>query len=250
MIDQLAYSDVCGLFGKLPQQADFVNLHLSEPITTVWHRWLSNGLSVSREQLDERWLNYYLTSPVWRFVISPGVLDHTGMAGLMIPCVDAIGRYFPLVVGAMGHFDYWAATATGQSWYETLEHFALNILEEQLDYQGLTTELTSLALPSFFSHTAFATQHCPKDLTRTLSLSTQLAGTSDTLTHTLFNTLLRAQFDKPCLWWTQGSDHIAPCLQLTDGLPSPGQFAALLDGQWQHWGWAEVQSFSIEPLTE
>jgi type VI secretion system protein ImpM len=39
------------------------------------------------------------------------------------------------------------------------------------------------------------------------------------------------------LWWTSGSDRVAPSLLVTDGLPPIGSFAALLDGDWRRWNW-------------
>lgn len=47
-------------------------------------------------------MNHYLTSPVWRFAIAPGVLGPEGLGGVMMPSVDRVGRYFPLIIGAVG----------------------------------------------------------------------------------------------------------------------------------------------------
>jgi protein phosphatase len=39
-------------------------------------------------------------------------------------------------------------------------------------------------------------------------------------------------------WSSRGSDLVAPCLAIARGLPPASGFAALLNGQWARWGWA------------
>ncbi|MDF5306615.1 type VI secretion system-associated protein TagF, partial [Vibrio parahaemolyticus] len=46
-----------------------------------------------------------------------------------------------------------------------------------------------------------------------------------------------SQQRKPCFWWTEGSTHIESCMFVSTGLPSIGQFSAMLDGRWQMWSW-------------
>ena len=52
---------------------------------------------------------------------------------------------------------------------------------------------------------------------------------------------------RPSLWWEKGSGHIAAYIRISDGIPNAGQFAALLDGQWQQWGRQEANILTIEP---
>lgn len=250
MEDRLKYSDVCGLFGKMPQQADFVNLHLTESLTQSWHQWVANGMSISQEQIGESWLDYYLTSPVWHFVLSPGALADAGIAGTMIPCVDSIGRYFPLTVGAMGHFNLWQATTQSQQWFTTLETFLLSILDEQLDYAGLVTALERLALPNFFSYCQYRAAKSAKEMTTTLGISAAEHPNPIDQAQRLFNLLTQQFSASACLWWTKGSDHVAATMRITDGMPDAGQFAALLDGQWAQWGWIEAETLSIESIND
>ena len=39
------------------------------------------------------------------------------------------------------------------------------------------------------------------------------------------------------LWWTAGSETVLASLLVSRGLPKAASFAALLDGQWDQWGW-------------
>jgi len=84
-----------GLYGKLPAYGDFIFRNLNSSFITPWDEWLQHFISGTQEQIGEGWLDIYLTSPIWRFVLSPGVIDNKMWAGLMMPSVDRVGRYFP-----------------------------------------------------------------------------------------------------------------------------------------------------------
>src|SRR5690625_5207762 len=116
--------ELCGLFGKVPQQADFISRHLPESFIESWHAWLQTGLSVSREQLGTDWLELYLTSPVWRFAVGAGVCTEQAAVGVLIPSVDEIGRFFPLTVAHVGPHRPWPALVAGADWYRQVEQVA------------------------------------------------------------------------------------------------------------------------------
>ncbi len=46
----------------------------------------------------------------------------------------------------------------------------------------------------------------------------------------MLDQLLRARFRRYSLWWTTGSDQIAPSLRVYEGLPYEGDFAVFLSG--------------------
>ena len=87
-----------GFFGKLPGQGDFVTRRLPSEFLRVWDPWLQTSLTESREALGDGWLDAYLTSPIWQFVLTGGIAGQTPWAGLLMPSVDRVGRYFPLTV--------------------------------------------------------------------------------------------------------------------------------------------------------
>jgi type VI secretion system protein ImpM len=88
----------CGFYGKLPSEGDFVTRRLPWEFTSVWDDWLQQGLQASREALGARWLELYLSAPIWRFQIAPGVCGPVGWRGLFFASVDRVGRYFPLTL--------------------------------------------------------------------------------------------------------------------------------------------------------
>jgi len=234
-------SEHCGLFGKLPQQADFVSHHLHEDFTEYWHVWLQSSMSVSREQLGEDWLNYYLTSPVWHFALSPGICFTNAVSGVMIPSMDEVGRYFPLTLAHAGNHLVWDAYLNGKEWHDDAEKTLISALDEDTAYTKLVDSLELLEMPDFQGLPEYQTQASTTGLDKAFmvplsgdaEIPNMLAGLLDkTYTRLLGNY---------SLWWTKGSEYVEPCLLICSNLPAAGQFAALFDGDWQQWGWSMEQ---------
>ena len=85
-----------GWYGKLPGLGDFAARRLDKAMVSVWDGWLQDGLQALRQQPG--WLDAYLQSPVWCFALGAGVLGPQRWLGVMMPSVDAVGRYFPLAI--------------------------------------------------------------------------------------------------------------------------------------------------------
>src|ERR1700754_1305190 len=122
-----------GFFGKLPCNGDFLERRMSREFLDVWDPWLQACVHESRQRLQENWLPRYLTGPVWRFVLSGAVCGSGAYAGILMPRVDKVGRYFPLsVVTQIDHesnpLEY--ATRRGD-WFAALEAVSLSALEQE-----------------------------------------------------------------------------------------------------------------------
>ncbi|MEZ5480332.1 MAG: type VI secretion system-associated protein TagF [Thiolinea sp.] len=63
-----------GYYGKVPVQGDFVTHGLPRSFRDPWDVWLQTAMQASRDRLGERWMDYYLTCPLYRFVLSSGYL--------------------------------------------------------------------------------------------------------------------------------------------------------------------------------
>ena len=128
---------VPGVYGKLPAVGDFVSRRLPALFVRTWDAWIQEALTVSREQLDTEWLDVYLTSPIWRFIMNPGDGGEKASVGILMPSVDKVGRYFPLTLAAMldnrEALPYLFIAAA--DWFDALEQLALSALEDgfQLD---------------------------------------------------------------------------------------------------------------------
>ncbi len=83
-----------GIFGKLPWLGDFVTRRLPHSFVEPWDDWLQRGMAATREALGDGWLDSFLTAPVWRFLLPAGSAG-PAMAGVLMPSVDRVGRYFP-----------------------------------------------------------------------------------------------------------------------------------------------------------
>lgn len=237
-----AVQELCGLFGKLPQQADFVRLHLDEGFTERWHAWLQTSLSVSREQLGDEWLERYLTSPAWRFALSPGAAAEQGVVGVLIPSVDEVGRYYPLTVAHCGDHDVWGAYLGGDDWFDAVEQVAVAALGEDTGYMRLIEWLEALPLPQLAPLPRFHTVPPRGSVSaRAWALAAPEAEGRNAVLAGLMDTAYRRWLGSYSLFWTAGSQCVEPSLLLSTDLPGAGQFAAMLDGDWRSWGWAVEQ---------
>lgn len=231
---------MAGYYGKMPSHGDFVAHGLESSFITPWDAWLQEIIAYSKAQLGDGWLDVYLTSPLWRFVLSPGVCTDNAWAGVLMPSVDRVGRYFPLTVVqplAAGHNPLQVA-AECHPWYQQVETLALGVLDAEFERDTLDAEADALALPP------------PGDSAGT-SLSGEAwrlglrdGGSLGPALDVLTQRLLTAQMGIYSLWWTGGSQRLTPSLLVARGLPAARQFPALLDGQWRQWGWADHGVFT------
>ena len=226
-----------GFFGKLPSHGDFIERGLPGAMLEPLDTWLQQAIAVSREQLGESWLDTYLTSPLWRFALTPGCLDTNLWLGLLTPSVDSVGRYFPLVIAAPVAIASApiATLLTANDWYTALEDMALAGLQEPLTADALNQRLDSLP-PLNINGRATA---------RT-GLQVSLPGASADVPQltSLLNWSLAAPSMASSIWRTSGSEKIQPSLVMARGMPDSSGFAAMLDGQWQQWGWGEQANFA------
>ncbi len=232
-----------GYYGKIPSKGDFITRRLPGSFVEPWDQWLQFGIAASKTQLGEQWLDFYLTCPIWRFVISSGVCDEQAWAGILIPSVDRVGRYFPfslaLPLGTSNHL----LTIAGNEdeWFNQAETLALTALDPDRQLEELNRSLDELGPPPGLMH--------PGDSPLQKNSKTDLSNnghwhlSSDATTSisrsliTLLEQLLYERLSHFSAWWTNGSEHIEPSLLICKGLPSAESFSALLDGQWQTRGW-------------
>ena len=221
-----------GFFGKLPGHGDFVTRALPADFVRRWDEWLQASLSASRRQLGEAWLELYLTSPVWCFALSPGVCGRAAIAGVLIPSVDRVGRYFPFTLAcplpdACRPLGLWRTAA---AWYAAAEELALSALHEQASPAALLERTLELGAPPTAAGSTDASRW------REMRLAGgEAATTADCLVRHLADLA-----PVPSLWWSKGSQQLAPSVLISAALPRPEGFAALLDGQWSAWGWGEA----------
>jgi type VI secretion system protein ImpM len=205
---------IVGLYGKLPCRGDFLRRRLPLEFVEPWDSWLQECLTRSRQKLQEHWLDAYLVSPVWRFALAGGVCGEGACAGVLLPSVDLVGRYFPLTLVAR-----WAGTlsplmiACGQApWFDFAQALALQALEAPvLDFEDFDSRVAALG----------AQWHMPTAADRSVQSVLSLMG---------FKALERG-LNPVSLWWTEGSGELDPVVICVSGLPDPDSFSGMLSGQ-------------------
>jgi type VI secretion system protein ImpM len=95
-------SNLPAWYGKLPALGDFASRRLDPEFLELWDNWLARGMLELRERDPAVWLDAYLISPSWRFLLMPaclpGKLGQQAWAGVLMPSVDRVGRYFPFTI--------------------------------------------------------------------------------------------------------------------------------------------------------
>ena len=144
---------VCGWYGKLPALGDFATRRLPPAMVTRCDTWLSAGLADSRRALGSEWLDLYLTAPIWRFAWAPGLVGDDAWLGVLMPSVDRVGRYFPLLLAtpcrmagpteAAGP----EATSAAEDWLDRLADTAQDCLQPGASLDSLEAALAADPLP-------------------------------------------------------------------------------------------------------
>ena len=221
----------CGFYGKLPAHGDFIDRDLPVAVIAQWDSWLQQSIAASRERCQDQWLDIYLTSPIWRFVLSSGCIDGNGWAGLLVPSVDAVGRYFPLTVMMPLTESESPARflANNNGVYEFWEQVALQALQESLVAEQVAEKLRESAVLIQAAGVAVSRAAMVTGLAQPVEQQNPWA--------TLFDASMNQVSDSFSLWSCSGSVNMPPVILARKGLPDPRSYTAMLNGQWQSEGW-------------
>jgi len=249
-----------GFYGKLPSHGDFLRRRVSDAFVGVWDGWLQECIAASRAILGERWLDVYLTSPAWRFACAAGTFGAAPIAGVMVPSVDRVGRYFHLTFVTElppGASVVSAATTLGP-FFDGAEQLAVETLAaERIEFDSFDEGVTRLAhhlevlakrprLIVDAAASAILNDQGPASWHMSIGAPAQLAG----IFEQLVAQRLSALYEPLSLWWTDGSAVVEPSVLVAKGLPHPDSFAALLDGAWTQHHWQSVPAYIDGPAVE
>ena len=232
-----------GWFGKLPSHGDFLQRRVPEAFVNTWDPWLQECMARSREDLGQDWLQKYLTSPVWRFFLCGGVIGASSFAGILLPSVDRVGRYFPLTVLAELPADLppMALAIHGREWLRTIEGLALHALESE----EFVLEEFDAAIQASAATLAGVEKYYGIDLGESFPVAAahwRLPMPSvDRVAAALIDPLLAIatrQLQPMSMWWTDGSEYLGASCLLVKSLPDSTRFTAMLDGEWNAAGWS------------
>lgn len=141
-------------YGKLPAVGDFASRRWPEALIEPWDQWLAQGLDGLRRQDPEGWLAGYLDSPIWRFVLCPGVLGPAQdqvLAGVLMPSVDRVGRYFPLsIVSPLPRLPHTIDEAQALfAWLHAIDDLAADVLQEDWSIERMEQALARTPAPAW-----------------------------------------------------------------------------------------------------
>jgi len=229
-----------GVYGKLPMYGDFIHRNLPSAFITPWDEWLQLYIAGSSELIGDGWLDIYLTSPVWHFVFSPGVIDANSWAGIVMPSVDQVGRNYPFSVvlplpSISNPLEFIALQHA--SWFDSVEALARQALEEQCQVDELVDALSRIENNFTISHVK--TGKTMQSNIVQINMTEEERRPVSVYAH-LLESILSKSMKSYSLWTTHGSERIAPCLFCVQGLPLVNNIPAMLDGQWSHWGWPQT----------
>ncbi len=204
-----------GYYGKVPSHGDFVTNRLERDFVEQLDLWLQKSIQDSKTHLGSRWLDAFLVTPIWRFAFAPGVCGVNGVVGLIMPSVDRVGRYFPLVLVSQlsASSNPVVSDVFGDPWFDAAEDLARATLEVDFNLPHFDQEVA--ALPAL-----------------SLSPTSEADGTA------------RAE---KALWWTNSEQGELPDMAfMTDGLIRPRYFHCLLVQELP----ADAEDLLKEPTTE
>ncbi|MCX7102381.1 MAG: type VI secretion system-associated protein TagF [Methylobacter sp.] len=217
-----------GFYGKLPMVGDFVSRRLPNDFISSWDSWLQSAIAASREELGDDWLKNYLTSPIWRFLLSPGLCGNQAVAGIMMPSVDRVGRYYPLTVAVQINQSSQLPFlfTSGNAWFEQLEDAAFMALEGNLDinaFDELIQTIPPFSLPASASSDQQQLED-KKSFHITLSDSQQVGDAFIELNANLLASFMPGF----SLWNSTGSENVRSELIACQGLPPIASFSGFL----------------------
>lgn len=230
---EAATRDAPGWYGKLATLGDFAQRRLPAEFVQASDAWLSQMMVASRQQLGERWLDGYLTSPVMRFAWAPGVVgaaEAHWWFGVLMPSCDAVGRYFPLLIAqrrarppldriALDHLELWFAH---------LAHAATHTLREGATVEGFEQALSEAPpWPSAAAVAALSTL-APCAARGGVSYAFGHRVSISQWLHAIALDELHARFSGCSIWWRQGDAKRDTEAEVVKGLPEPTAFAQML----------------------
>ncbi|MDE1150594.1 MAG: type VI secretion system-associated protein TagF [Azospirillaceae bacterium] len=243
-----------GFFGKIPARGDFVSRRLDPSVVRPLDEWLQASLATSQRQMGEGWLPSYLDTPVWRFVLGPGVCGDTTIAGVLMPSVDRVGRYFPLVLAVPlpGCMAPTRLIESGRAWFDKVEDLALTSLDDSFDFDGFDAAARNLGLPPYDTTRGPAESNAFRVGLNSGTLNGAVNGQAPMAAAygQLLDQVLIGFNNSFSLWWTSGSDKVASSLLISPGLPAPQNYAAFMDGRWERWGWERPADTSLHLADE
>jgi len=239
---EIAKDSALGFYGKLPSMGDFVSRRLPKDFISFWDEWLQNSMATSRDALGEEWLQSYLTSPIWRFALSPGLAGKDAWLGIVMPSVDRVGRYFPLTIAYRVNIDIPLVQLFSDAchWFEELETVALAALDNDLTVEAFDQMVKNIEVYDTKGIHKQGVVPPQKQSEKAQAFYLEFEN-SDIRTEQLFPhltaLLVNAYLPRHSLWCSVGSEEIKPSFLMVNGMPPFMAYSGMISGQFQQATW-------------
>lgn len=244
-----------GFFGKLPSAGDFVQRRLPPGFVESWDRHFENAVAESRGALGGSWHAAYHASPVWRFLLAPGVCGELAWAGVMGPGTDRVGRCFPMVIAAPLAADASSceqALLGGGRWFDAAERVHVDAqVGAATSVDAFDAQVAALPDPLAVepADAADFLREVDWSAASHWRLPMPVAAATDVFLRDLWKHVTRAPGGW-CLWWTTGSEQLPASVLVTRGLPQPAAYAGFLDAgygvlPWQSAGVSAMSAVNL-----
>jgi type VI secretion system protein ImpM len=240
-----------GFFGKLPSHGDFIERRVTSAFRDLWDDWMQRCMVESQRELGGRWLDCYLTSPMWRFFLCDGVVGAASYAGVLLPSVDRVGRYFPLtiVVELPVELPALEFSRIAQEWFGEVEQLCADALQNpEFDLGNFDAALVASAQKLSGVDRLSPVRAFPATSNQWHWPAESVHDFSGAVTGPLMG-MAQGALRPMAMWWTDGSELVQPSVLLTRSLPRPDSFGALLAGTWADGRWDGQVAPEPEPAS-
>ncbi len=208
-----------GAFGKMPAVGDFFRIAAPPGFVSAWDPWIQGAMLAAQSALGAAWDGHYMSAPIWRFALAPGLAGRHKVLGVLMPSVDRVGRRFPLTLMAALDtpgpvpLDHFRETAL----FSRLEEVALSALDDAMTRERFEVDLAALEAPQMRATAPL--RQAGGCLVLTQSASGALPGD-------LAAGLLAGRYATPSVWSTEvaGTPRMMVCEDLPDETCARGLF--------------------------
>lgn len=219
-----------GYFGKLPTRGDFIHQLLPQDFTNAFHEWLQFSMAGARDALGDEFLTYYLNCPCWKFITSPGVCGAQAVAGVTIPSVDKVGRYFNFTLASVlpAECNPVAYVLSNRAGFKSLELLALDLLESDCSNHEVELKVREAALQFDPGEELDQKVEVDPDFLRvTIDRPLPFADQASAL----LSHLVREKLGDFSVWWYGQEGQTMSNMLVCKGMPNAEAYLALLSIQ-------------------